>query len=217
MNIIDHLLNAIIYEDGDRMSKISLQNIELIRKEAIDLSNNKIENDKFSIPLQNHKGRATFIGEPSLEEIDAVNKLADLAFKNLKKIPKVKEPLNVDVVELLKSRWKVIADYPGSDYHIGEILDRDWGWVGNDEVGFKHDLSHYPHLFKKLQWWEDRKPEEMPVCNWKIGRFHNVSIEDDYIDSDCYCEMCKMPSGEHESGCPNNIDPRQNLLTDGFD
>ncbi len=42
----------------------------------------------------------------------------------------------MNVENLLKPRWKVIADYPGSDYHIGEILDRDLGWVGNDEVGF---------------------------------------------------------------------------------
>jgi len=68
----------------------------------------------------------------------------------------------MSVEDLLKPRYKVIADYPGSDYHIGEILDRDWGWVGNDEVGFKHHISHYPHLFKKLQWWEDRDEKDMP-------------------------------------------------------
>ena len=64
--------------------------------------------------------------------------------------------------ELMKPRWKVIADYPGSDYHIGEILDRDWGWVGNDEIGFKHQVSHYPHLFKKLEWWEERDETNFP-------------------------------------------------------
>jgi hypothetical protein len=37
-----------------------------------------------SIPLKNHKGHATFIGEPSKESIDAVNVMADLAYKKLK-------------------------------------------------------------------------------------------------------------------------------------
>jgi hypothetical protein len=64
------------------------------------------------------------------------------------------------VEELLKPRWQVIADYPGSDYHIGEILDLDWGWVGNDEIGFKHHISHYHNLFKKLEWWEERAGED---------------------------------------------------------
>ena len=35
--------------------------------------------------------------------------------------------------------------------------------------------------------------------------------------SDWHCEICGIQIGEHENGCPNNIDPRQNLLTDGFD
>jgi len=87
--------------------------------------------------------------------------------------------------ELMKPRWKVIADYPGSDYHIGEILDRDWGWVGDDEIGFKHQVSHYPHLFKKLEWWEDRTLDELMSVNyiritiytgyWRVGDVVNVT------------------------------------------
>lgn len=64
--------------------------------------------------------------------------------------------------ELLKPRYKVIADYPGNLWQIGEILDRDWGWNGDDENGFKNKVSDYPHLFKPLQWWEDRKKDDMP-------------------------------------------------------
>lgn len=71
--------------------------------------------------------------------------------------------------ELLKIRYKVIADYPENKYFkIGDILiesdhipkgrfgkkiTRHWASVN------AHD---YPHLFKPLFWWEDRKPEDMP-------------------------------------------------------
>jgi hypothetical protein len=68
----------------------------------------------------------------------------------------------MSVEELLKPRYKVIADYPNNSWSVGEIIDRDWGWDGDDEIGFKHHISHYPHLFQRLEWWQDRKPEEMP-------------------------------------------------------
>lgn len=85
----------------------------------------------------------------------------------------------MSIEDLLLPRYKVIADYPGSDYHVGEILDRDWGWVGNDDIGFKHRISGYPHLFRKLQWYEERKIEDMPqyvklVFDSKIQFVHKV-------------------------------------------
>jgi hypothetical protein len=64
--------------------------------------------------------------------------------------------------ELLKPRYKVIADYPNIEWEVGEILDRDWGWDGDDESGFKHHISDYPHLFQPLEWWQERQPGEMP-------------------------------------------------------
>lgn len=62
--------------------------------------------------------------------------------------------------ELLKPRYKVIADYPGSQYSAGDILT-----VIGTELYTKGSIEffeQYPHLFKSLQWWEDRKPEDMP-------------------------------------------------------
>ena len=68
--------------------------------------------------------------------------------------------------ELLKPRYKIIAAIPFKEeedfWRVGEILDRNWGWHGDDEDGFKYHISDYPHLFKKLEWWEERKVEEMP-------------------------------------------------------
>jgi hypothetical protein len=52
--------------------------------------------------------------------------------------------------ELLKPRYKVIADYPNRVYEIGQILER-----GMPEL--EHFYSKYPHLFRKLEWWEERR------------------------------------------------------------
>lgn len=42
------------------------------------------EFDRTSLPLKNIPGSATYVGKPDQETIDAVNKMAELAFKNLK-------------------------------------------------------------------------------------------------------------------------------------
>lgn len=67
--------------------------------------------------------------------------------------------------QLLQPRYEVIAGYPDSEFKIGEILDRDWFKYENDdeETGkIIWKISDFPHLFRKLKWWEKRKPEEMP-------------------------------------------------------
>lgn len=87
--------------------------------------------------------------------------------------------------ELLKPRYKVIADWPGrsnsslSEMVIGyvallskearhpvsnNLLSEKLVWQSENGmrsvgVGF-FDL--YPHLFQPLHWWEDRNPEDLP-------------------------------------------------------
>jgi hypothetical protein len=65
--------------------------------------------------------------------------------------------------DLMKPRWKVIADYPKNPYHVGDILN---GGFRSEDLIYCDDKGprwrDYPHLFRKLEWWEERKPEEMP-------------------------------------------------------
>lgn len=74
--------------------------------------------------------------------------------------------------ELLNPRFEVIEKYPHSQYKVGDILELkeittskifhndDEFLVGNY---FKQDeLESFPHLFRKLNWWEHRKKEDMP-------------------------------------------------------
>lgn len=76
--------------------------------------------------------------------------------------------------ELLRPRYKVMADFPFNEiFNVGSILSffkttKD----GKDEYWYHHDVKHnnfqstwfdgFPHLFKPLQWWEDRDINDMP-------------------------------------------------------
>jgi hypothetical protein len=75
-----------------------------------------------------------------------------------------------DVQELLKPRYKAISPnenhYPGSFWKIGDIID---------PTGRHTQFDKYPHLFRKLEWWEERKPEEMPLyVKDKYNQVHKV-------------------------------------------
>lgn len=70
--------------------------------------------------------------------------------------------------ELLKPRYKVIADYPFNKIApVGEIISGDklpmW------------DVREFPHLFKKLEWWEERKESEMPEYVKRGDRVYKVA------------------------------------------
>ena len=72
--------------------------------------------------------------------------------------------------QLLKPRYEVIADYPFNPYQIGDLVQN----IANTSVALYakiNDTDHlssieyfdkFPHLFRKLNWWENRKAEDMP-------------------------------------------------------
>jgi hypothetical protein len=75
--------------------------------------------------------------------------------------------------ELLKPRFEVIESYPYCEKHkvfVGGIISFDYlddahNQYYNDN-GKRRTYDEYyngfPHLFKKLNWWEHRKIEDMP-------------------------------------------------------
>ena len=70
--------------------------------------------------------------------------------------------------ELMIPRYEVIADYPNNERPIGVILHEQVpGYYGytKDDIGYHaniKNIDNYPHLFRKLNWWENRKVEDMP-------------------------------------------------------
>ncbi len=75
-----------------------------------------------------------------------------------------------DSEELLKPRYKVIADYPGSNFKLSEVLllfpgSIDWLRSNRPPMYQTIPISEaksYPHIFKKLEWYEERRIDELP-------------------------------------------------------
>ncbi len=81
--------------------------------------------------------------------------------------------------ELLQPRYKCIADYPGSHFEIGDILIQDKNHKNNywieDNLYTERYPNNYPHLFKKLEWWEDKEEIKMPrYLKFKSGLIEKV-------------------------------------------
>lgn len=61
--------------------------------------------------------------------------------------------------QLMKPRFKVIADYPGNHIEIGTVIAEDYG---RNHYDAPNEFEKYPAIFKKLEWWEERSIEDMP-------------------------------------------------------
>ena len=89
------------------------------------------------------------------------------------------------VEQLMRPRYKVIADYPGNNMAVGKILTFEWH-AENQRIELCFYYDKYPHLFRKLEWWEQRTPEEMPeyvkeadgtvhrITTWAWSDFYKV-------------------------------------------
>jgi len=73
--------------------------------------------------------------------------------------------------ELMMPRFEVVETYPKSKFIKGDILERipnaTNNWYNSDKSLVNADIlleeiEQYPHLFKKLNWWEKRSIEDMP-------------------------------------------------------
>lgn len=73
--------------------------------------------------------------------------------------------------ELLKPRYKLIADYPGCGYEVGTILEvAEDGELYSRIAGYQlsvvkimeSEVIKFSHLIHKLEWWEDREERELP-------------------------------------------------------
>jgi len=73
--------------------------------------------------------------------------------------------------ELMQPRFEVIETYPKSKFKKGDILERipnatnDWYNADKSLINadiLLEEIEQYPHLFRKMNWWEKRTADQMP-------------------------------------------------------
>ena len=74
-----------------------------------------------------------------------------------------------EVKDLLIPRYKVVGEFPGYAGHKGQVLTEEREnricvpmFVGGNKFEYVVAPDVYPHLFKKLEWHQDRDKTEMP-------------------------------------------------------
>lgn len=73
--------------------------------------------------------------------------------------------------ELMKPRYKTIADFPSNILPIGHITTLNG--TATAVTSSVYFFEKYRHLFQKLEWWEERKVEDMPVYVKTIPSFES--------------------------------------------
>lgn len=71
--------------------------------------------------------------------------------------------------DLMTPRYEVIADYPESKFKIGQTVTlkeihpySGYSFISGDFILSPEWFDKYPHLFRKLQWYEKRDIKDMP-------------------------------------------------------
>lgn len=109
--------------------------------------------------------------------------------------------------QLLQPRYEVIADYPFMnqyDVFIGKIYSHDWDNKQariNGDAFSTLDLSKYPHLFRKLEWWEKRDIKDMPEyvkCIKTPDQKHFPDVVYKVDNSIVLNTNCYLPATEQE-------------------
>lgn len=100
-------------------------------------------------------------------------------------------------MNLLTNRYKVIAEYPDSTRGLGTVITIDSS--KSEEWRQRHCDFHdkYPHLFQKLEWWEERKKEELPqyLKDINIGTTIVKVFKWSEQNPDCFVSEANSDSG----------------------
>lgn len=98
------------------------------------------------------------------------------------------------VEQLMRPRYKVVADYFYNPYKVGDIIEgtdlerfhltttkyRDeFGEERESENYYTADyLEKYSNLFRKLEWWQERSIDELPeFVRWEVASPDKGAIE----------------------------------------
>lgn len=87
--------------------------------------------------------------------------------------------------ELLNPRIKVINEDTSGNLKKGEVIpladETGLYWVNGEPMG-QEKIDRFPHLFRPLQWWEEREDKDLPIYvrfeinyrQWVIGDVEKV-------------------------------------------
>lgn len=114
--------------------------------------------------------------------------------------------------ELLKPRFEVIENYPNSKFYIGDILtpikkgSLRFDCDSNNLSEIVYSPEKYPHLFRKINWWEKRTVEQMPKKLVSLSRKDrpdfDISKEKVYVIKEWDMKMLfGYTEPERRSGC----------------
>lgn len=101
--------------------------------------------------------------------------------------------------ELMAVRYKVIADYPKSNFKIGEILECEdmvtEAYLGNPMY------KMYPHLFKKLEWWQERGVDVLKQVKFvKVVKYRGYWLVGDIVPAKLKIDDEFVPIGYYLRG-----------------
>jgi hypothetical protein len=120
------------------------------------------------------------------------------------------------VEDLLIDRYKVIAPWPEMERwlaRVGDILTDNGKTAVKNQDGDAvpvFEWETFPHLFKKLEWYEDREPSEMPQYV-KLYRaygpnphYHHIHVDGENVKWNFMGDKCI--SIVHKNGGHNTIE-----------
>lgn len=92
------------------------------------------------------------------------------------------------VEDLMIPKYKVIADYPNCKWKMGRILVKvnayDFDCLEAPTSETIRTPEKYPHLFKRLAWYEDRELSDMPEYvkfdDGKVVKPFNIFLSDKF-------------------------------------
>lgn len=94
--------------------------------------------------------------------------------------------MNKETIEgLLKPRIKCIAADTSGDWEVGTIIEfsniypySGFTYIHKDKALAPEYFYQFPHLFKRLEWWHERKIDELPKYLKSVLLPHHYVIVD---------------------------------------
>jgi len=123
----------------------------------------------------------------------------------------------ITVEQLFKPRFEAIADYPNSLFKVGLVINTGYDRIFCDSNSEKY--SDFPHLFKKLEWYEKRNIADMPkylketdLSNCRISYIEVLNWILTEIQIECECDKYNgtiifYSNNEHRSNKILNFEP----------